>query len=171
MINITSQLHENDQTLGAMQDFLIRYIWVNHDLISLRVAIDKGLITLTQFKAKLSDLFDGHLTPNIINPIDLRQVLVEIESNLPRGFALPFSIKTHLFRYYQYLECHIQRVGGEFTIVMGVPLTDESSRFHLVQVQTFDIPFCNTSVVATYDLGSTYVAISPDFSQIMLNHV
>ena len=167
VLNLTKRLEARGFEIIRAQQLLEINTWVNHQFSLIRFTLDELALMLTQFNMRLSDLFAGKLTPNIMDPASLFKLLQDIQRQLPGGFALPFDIRQELYKYYQQLKCHVEKIEGNFTIVIGIPLSDETSKYHLMRIHTYEIPFENTSAVATYDLGTEYIIVSPDMSELM----
>ncbi len=167
VLNLTKRLEARGFEIIRAQQLLEINTWVNQQFSLIRFTLDELALMLTQFNMRLSDLFAGKLTPNILDPAALFKLLQDIQGQIPSGFALPFDIRHELYKYYQQLKCHVEKIEGNFTIVVGIPLSDETSKYHLMQIHTYEIPFDNTSAVATYDLGAEYIIVSPDLSEIM----
>ena len=167
LLNITQRLETREYEIIKAQKLLEINSMVNHRISTLKFALDELALMLTTFQTRLSDIFIGHLTPNVIDPATLYSTLRDIQGQLPNGFSMPFDLEQNLYKYYQQLSCYLERVDGNFTIIIGLPLSDETSRYSLLRVHTYEIPFENSSVVASYDISSEYIIVSPDYSEIM----
>ena len=73
--------------------------------IVLREIILKGSILYDHLQIQLNALSLSHLTPSVIQPFRLAQILRGIKDNLPPLLKLPFDIETKIRQYYQYTSC------------------------------------------------------------------
>ena len=60
---------------------------------------------LEHVRAQLDMLSMGHLSPSIITPERLREVLLEIQAKLPRHLGLPADPTKQLLKNYSALGC------------------------------------------------------------------
>ncbi len=160
------RLQQQQNALLAHQVFMTTYTQIANIVTEIRSHIVESRVVIDELAARLSDLFQGHLTPQVIPPDQLRQLLQEIETVLPPILSLPFDPENELFNYYQYLGCYVYPGDGDFTVLIDVPLADVTSQFNVFQILTYDVPYGNTSIVASYEIAHEYVAVSPDRSRI-----
>ena len=75
LLNITQKLEAREFEVLKAQQFLEVNVMINHRVSSIRFALDDLAVLLTNSKIRLADLFIGHLTPNVIDPIALYGIL------------------------------------------------------------------------------------------------
>lgn len=61
--------------------------------------------SLNHFFSKLNMLALGRLSPAVISPRDLKEVLLDIKSKLPPTVKLPNNPEIDIWVFYKYLEC------------------------------------------------------------------
>ncbi len=168
--SLMKTLHQQNLSLQKFRVFTARYFELTGAISGFSSAFLETRLMVDELTNRLSDLFQGHLTPQIITPTQLGQLLADIKEVLPSTLSLPFDPKTTLFNYYQYLTCQVYPGDEVFTVLIDIPLTDMTSKFNVFQVITYDIPYINTTIVATFDLPHQYIAVSPDLSKTVISN-
>lgn len=165
---MTEQLRLNKQ-MRDMQRFNDIYIRFDRTLSS----ISEIRNHLQQLRLRLNMLSLGHLSPTVISPANLRQLLSEIANQLPPNLKLPFDPNTDLWSYYRILPC-TTLVGDENLIIaLTVPLLDTNKRFEVFKIHNLPVPNLKTNqstLLARYkidekavvidDVRSTYTTLS-----------
>ncbi len=165
LLNLTQTLQVEIKGELHWRVFSVHYAQIASQTAALSAAVLEARSLLNELEVTLSDLFQGHLTPSIIPPSRLTEVLQGIAQTLPSTLALPFDIRD-LHKFYQFLESYMYPEENGFTVIIDVPLSDITSKLNIFKILTFDIPFKNTTIVASYDIPHKYVGVSPDMSKV-----
>lgn len=129
---------------------------------------------MQHIELQLNMLSLGHLSPSLISPKDLRELLTEIETKLPRVMSLPANPRKDLWLLYSTLTCTTVLHNDSIVVVLNIPLLDYERQFELYKVHNLDIPLLNhTDIVdykfmAKYQLESRYLAINKRRTQYAL---
>ena len=159
--NVTHQLHG----LAHFQRFTLHHIQLENYILSLTDMITNFKFDVTNLKLSLSNMFMRKLTPEIISPSDLTQVLLNIRNTLPNVVSLPFDVDSKLMSYYQTLTCEVTHHSKGFVFIINIPLLDVTSQFELYKVISIPMPFKSSNLSAKFDLSSQGLAISTDMSK------
>lgn len=169
---MTEQLRLNKQ-MRDMQRFNDIYIRFDRTVSSISEIVSVTRNHLQQLRLRLNMLSLGHLSPTVISPANLRQLLSEIANQLPSNLKLPFDSNTDLWSYYRILPC-TTLVGDENLIIaLTVPLLDTNKRFEVFKIHNLPVPNLKTNqstLLARYkidekavvidDVRSTYTTLS-----------
>ena len=114
--------------------------------------------------AQLDMLFLGHLSPSLVSPTHLRDILLKIQTELPHHLRLPSDPTRELWRYYSSLSCITLVEEKKILALVPVPLLDRDSTFEVFQVINLPIPYPNPKqelgVVAKYKLEAECIALN-----------
>lgn len=120
-------------------------------------------LTLTSLLVQLQSSVQGDLSPSLIHPVDLFNVLSTIKSKLPSGVELPYSLNREgLQLYYQYLKPMVIPAADSFYVIMAVPLIHKNTEYEINRAVQVPVAHSNTSFGARYALETEYFAISRD---------
>ena len=116
----------------------------------------------------LESALAGFLTPSLLTPELLRQAIVGIRNQLPKGLNLiknPREIPVQ--ELYQALETHLEPSHQGVAIAVYIPLQDESQYYSIYRIRDTGSrsPSVNNydfGLVAHYELRAKYLAISQD---------
>ena len=100
-------------------------------VVELRDNINKFRSYLENLKLTLDTLGLNKLTPSVMSPTKLQDVLLNIQHVLPRNLQLPVDPTKDLFHYYKYLTCESFVVVHISSTITMVPLLDASSKLNL----------------------------------------
>ncbi len=116
---------------------------------------------------QISDVLQHVITPTVIAPQELLDILFSIETTIPSSMSLPFNIPLDLMSYYKYLHCTslVHKTG--IIVVMSIPLLSEQSRFHLYNILNVPVPI-KENLTVVYDIGHKQLALSEDKTQYSL---
>ena len=93
---LSAQIFEADR-------FIQIYTQIDVMVTQIRQIIDNMYINLMNIREELSFLSLGHISPSIIPPSDLLDLLTGLRKQLPKGFKLPISSTRKLWEYYRFL--------------------------------------------------------------------
>lgn len=130
VFNVTGSLAVELRGLGG---FLQQYFQL---LLTSKVRQTSQLLTvlLEHVRAQLDMLSMGHLSPSIITPIRLREVLLGIQARLLHHLRLPVNPTKPLWKYYSALGCTTLLENKKLLVLVSVPLLNRDSTFEIYQV-------------------------------------
>ena len=109
---------------------------------------------LNLYFAELQAAKEGVLTPSLIDPQLLQDLLSSVRSELPDGFELP-HMKPNDFQFHFYNLITTQLVtlnNGDIALMLDVPLIKTSAKYSLFHVSLFNVPLV-TSINTTSRLN------------------
>ena len=115
-----------------------------------------------QIKEYLKIHITGKLTPSIIDPVHLRQELLQINKQLPARLSLPEDPHDNAWYYYRFLTMNLVIHGGKLILMIWVPPIDLDSVMNLYRI--YNLPLYNHNIGKSlqYVLEETNLAITKD---------
>jgi len=187
---LISSLHTVQSEIRAITnriDFQIQQVMSFHEIVNalhlttgeIRRLLASAEIYLEELTIKLNMLSLQQLTPALLTPSHLRDLLHEIEPKLPKSFALPLDPKSQLWQFYTSLHCSTIMSVNRLGIIIDIPLKPISESFRLVRATPLPVAYLNdTSKIkvsaniehftASIDVDAQYFLINTDFSQYAL---
>ena len=103
LVNITRLLRQDIQ---QVEYFLTQYLHLDLIAQELHQLIQKAATYLEHIiNLQLNMLSLGHLSPSVISPTNLLQLLLQIKTKLPSYLQLPEDPEKQLWHYYKFLTC------------------------------------------------------------------
>lgn len=131
----------------------------------------QSLTTLLEHVRAQLDMSLGHLSPSIVTPGHLREVLLGIQTELPHHLRLPVDPTKELWKY-NALGCVTLLENRKLLILMSIPLLDRESVFEIYQVINLPMPYPRgdqgSGMVARYKMETEYIALNPGRTKFML---
>ena len=122
--------------------------------------------------AQLDMLSLGHLSPSIVSPGHLRDILLKIQAAFPHSLWLPTDPNLRLWRYYNSLGYITLIEDTKLLALVPIPLLNRRSIFKIFQAINLPIPYPGTKqelgVTAKYKIEATYIALNPARTKFML---
>ena len=79
----------------------------------------------------------NHLSPSLITPKNLKQLLLTIKTKLPFSLKLPEDPDTNIWYFYRTLNCKTLVDNDKLLVVINVPLLDQNGEY-----EVFKYMFC-----------------------------
>lgn len=141
---MTEQLLLNKQ-MHDMQRLNDIYIRFDRTLSSISEIVSITRNHLQQLRLRLNMLLLGHLSPTVISPANLRNLLSEIANQLPPNLKLPNDPDTDLWSYYRILPCTTLVETENLIIALTVPLLDTNKHFEVFKIHNLPVPNLKTN--------------------------
>ena len=158
--------------LQVLDNFIQQYFQLLSITARVRQTGQSLMTLLEHVRAQLDSLSLGHLSPSIMTPNYLREILTKIQTELPPHLRLPVDPTEELWRYYSALGCVTLMEGDKLLILMSVPLLDRDSTFEIYQVINLPIPYPRADqevgAVARYRLETEYIALNLARNKFMM---
>lgn len=114
----------------------------------------------------------GYLSPSIITPIRLREVLLDIQTRLPHHLRLPVDPTKQLWQYYSTLGCVTLLENKKLLVLISIPLLDKDSTYEIYQVINLPMPYPKTNqkleAIARYKVEWDFLALNLARTKFML---
>lgn len=156
----------------ALSGFVQQYFQLISIVNKVRQSSQTLTILMEHVRAQLDMLSLGHLSPGIVTPGHLRELLLKIQAELPHHLRLPVSPDEDLWKYYNALGCVTLLENKKLLVLMSIPLLDRESIFEVYQVVNLPIPYPQATqgleAVATYRIETEYIAMNSARTKFML---
>ena len=126
---------------------------------------------------QLNALALGHLTPSIMAPYELKDLLLAIKTKLPQTLRLPGDPEKDLWPFYKFLRSTSTTVDNKLLIILSIPLLDAQDTYNIFKIQNLPALVTNRtnsiisngcSMVARYNLETTAIAVNTRRTQYIL---
>ena len=158
--------------LRRLRGFVKRFLQLSMAISRLQQTSQSLHLSLVHVRAQLDMLFLGHLSPSLVGPTHLQNILLKIQTELPHHLRLPSDPTRELWRYYSSLGCITLVEEKKILALVPVPLLDRDSTFEVFQVINLPIPYPDPKqelgVVAKYKLEAECIALNLARTQFML---
>ena len=104
MINVSETIAKEFQELSDFMQYF-RLIMITNRM---RQPGQFLMVLLEYVKAQLDVLLSGHLSSSVVSPSRLKELLLEIQTELPHYLRLPVDPTKELWKYYSILSCVTQ---------------------------------------------------------------
>ena len=147
------------------------YLQLDALVEEIKQSLQKALIYMEHLQLQLNMLSIGKLSPSIITPLKLHDLLLDIQTK--RALRLPGDPKTDLWHFYKLLTCNTVVVEDKMLVVVPVPSLDFNDDFEVYRVHNLPILFDSnngviTEVVASYWLEADAIAVNTQRTNFVL---
>jgi hypothetical protein len=134
------------------------YLRVNKAVEEVQVMTSEVRVQIEHLYIQLNALALGHLTPSIMAPGELRSLLLDIKTTLPRTLQLPGNLDSDLWSFYKFLKCTSTTHNNQLLIVLSVPLLDARETYMIYKIHNLPALIANVThtVVNTYAMVAQY---------------
>ena len=147
--------------LLPFRKFTIAYIKLDLCIKDVTSSIDATFDVIDEIEKKINALATGHLSLDVIHPIELSRIMTTIQDALPQTFALPKNPKTDIWYYFKNTKCSSFFQEERLVSVCSVPLIDKKDLFEIIKVIGVPLHFNKTHTIE-YELDLEHFAISVD---------
>ena len=141
------------------------------ELHSIYHIINSALESLTtmfiQMSSQINDLHMGTLPYDLAPPKTLRNILLEIQKQLPPTLMLPHPVALNLNRYYKILHAVLIPDIGKFHVLTSIPLAHTKDLYDVYKIINLPVPMSNVKAVK-YIPEYPYLATTQDKSSYAL---
>ena len=136
--------------------FMQIYTQLDIMIAQIRQLIDNAGRYLDNLRVELSFLSLGHISPNIISPKDLLELLNGLKNQIPNGFKLPMHPTRKLWEFYRFLTCSALLDQDRILVLLSVPLLDTDAYYELYSATSLPFAFESASDGSTHGLMASY---------------
>jgi len=170
IVNVTQRL---DNRIFQLETLLPMYLQLDSMVEEIKQSLQKALIYVEHLQLQLNMLSIGKLSPSIISPLKLRDLLVDIQTRISAPLRLPGDPKADLWHFYKTLTCTTIVEEDEILVVVPAPLLDSNDDFDVYRVHNLPIPFNSSDgvmsgSVASYRLEAGAIAVNTQRTNFVL---
>ena len=82
----------------------------------------------------------GKISPITIKPTQLKDILTDIQGQLPNNLELPLDVQDNILDYYRLLSCTVALENNKIYITLTLPLIDRDNMLEIYQIHSLEIP-------------------------------
>jgi len=163
--NVTEEVNAR---LLETNNFMVSYFHLDLLIQEVRDLMSRATLMFEHLDNQLTALSLGHLSPNLIPPYQLKELLLEIKNELPPLNTLPFDIEKGILEYYKYLPLSGIIENNKMVMVVKIPLNEQYEYYQMYSIINIPLTFANTTksqltsnmAVAKYDIPYAGIAIN-----------
>lgn len=148
----------NEQKLNRISQHLT--FQVNSIIRSITTTIQGSKLVIHQLSRDLEHAMRGELSTTLVNSVDLRELLADIEQQLPETLELKDYSHEKVMWYYRHLPVITVPDHDQIHIITSIPLIPSDSLFTLYKVVVLPLPVLNTNDNSQIQIEGTHFAIS-----------
>ena len=124
-----------------LETLLPMYFRLDALVEEIKQSLQKALIYVEHLQLQLNMLSIGKLSPSIITPLKLHDLLLDIQTK--RALRLPGDPKTDLWHSYKLLTCNTVVEEDKILVVVPVLTLDSNEDFEVCRVLSPDVILCD----------------------------
>ena len=124
--NVTQSM---SMELRRLRGFVKQFLQLSMAISILQQTSQSLHLSLAHVRAQLDMLFLGHLSPSLVGPTHLWNILLKIQTSPPQHLCLPSDPTKELWHYYSSLGCITLVKEKKILALVPVPLLDRDSTF------------------------------------------
>jgi hypothetical protein len=156
--NETNRLYKEIMRLDY---FVQTYLRIDASLEELRQMTHIGRVHVQKLWMQLNMLSLGHLSPGLISPKELKELLMGIKTKLPGTLQLPADPNKDIWSFYKLLTCSTTIDENKILAVVSVPLLDSSGKLEIFKAHILPSVMSKTSLDSKVDLVAQYALEAP----------
>ena len=170
--NSLNSVSEGLKELEFSKNFILAMLQVRNHLDMMRDGIENLKEDLTKIQEYMMSLTTHKVSPNLIPPTDLRNILNDISKKLITNpkLSLPIHENADIWSYYQFLKIDAFVHSNMLIVVLVLPLIDKELEFDLYRAHSLPLLHPELKKVFTYEIDSPYIAIRSDNNYFTLPH-
>ena len=167
LIQLNSSLNsvsEGIKELEFSKNFILAMLQVRNRLDMMRDGMNNLKEDLNKISEYMTSLTSHKVTPNLIPPTDLRDILQDVNNKLVANpkLTLPVHKEADIWSYYQFLKIDAFVHRDILIVVLILPLIDKDLEFDLFKAHNLPLLHPELKKVFTYDLDNSYIALRSD---------
>ena len=160
--------------ITSLETFIECYLKLDHVVREINDQISIVKDSIHELGEKINTLALGRLTPNVITPKSLQDILIEIQSKLDPKRGLPEDPVKNLWTFYEFLTAKTVISEKRILIFITVPILMYANEFEIYQVINLPLPLYNNDtkmnqngMTAHYDVETHALAINRERSKFI----
>ncbi len=158
------------RALEFSRNFIFAILQIRNRLALLRDGLDNLRVDLTKIQEYMTSLTSHRVTPNLIPPTNLREILEDVVKKLESNpkLTLPVSQDTSIWSYYQFLKIDAFVHKDILIVLLIIPLIDTDLQFDVYKAHSLPLLHPDLKKVFTYEIENPYLAIRADGNYLTL---
>ena len=167
LIQLNNSLNSVSKAVKELEfskNFILAMLQVRNRLAMMRDGMDNLKEDLSKISEYMTSLTTHKVTPNLIPPTDLGDILQDVNNKLVANpkLTLPVNKNADILSYYQFLKINAFVHRDMLIVVLILPLIDKDLEFDLFKAHSLPLLHPQLKKVFTYDLESPYIALRSD---------
>lgn len=171
LVNVTSVTKLLEGHINDIQTQLEIYTYLDREMSEAKELMNIVREHAQLLKLQLNMLSLGHLSPSVISPGQLTDLLTDIKGQLEQRFKLPFEPEQDIWNFYKTLTCTTLIDRDHLIVVLAIPLLDTTGTYEIFKTHNIPLPrknSNNTQLNAKFRLESTHIAVNQQHSKFTL---
>ena len=162
--NSLNSVSEGIKELEFSKNFILAMLQVRNRLDMMRDGIQNLKEDLSKVHDYMLSLTTHKVSPNLIPPTDLREILEDVKTKLIANpkLTLPVHENADIWSYYQFLKIDAFVHQDMIIIILILPLIDKDLEFDLFKANSLPLLHPELRKIFTYELDNPYIALCHD---------
>jgi len=156
------------RAVAFSRNFIYAILQIRNRFALFRDGLDNLRMDLVKIEEYMSSLTSHSVTPNLIPPTDLREILQDVVQKLESNPKLALPQVTNIWSYYQFLKIDAFVHQDVLIVLLVLPLIDRDLQFEVYKAHNLPLLHPELKKVFTYKLPSPYLAIRADGNYLTL---
>ena len=157
--------------LKRISVFAERALLQVYGLLSVQSKLDRAEIALVTSRGDVEHIYQvmsamatGRVSPTVISPVALREVLQNVVTRLAseRSLRLPVNPNYNIWAYYRSMRMQAVVRRSRLMMVLDVPLADAKLELDVFRIHNLPSLHVQLNISFTYQLEGKYLAVSKD---------
>ena len=164
LLEVNYTLSQTAHHLQETQRKLMTLVSVQHQVSVVRTGLSRIQLDLLHLSDYLSAISLRRVTPGILPPPDLRDLLLEIESDLASHpkLQLPEDPERNIWAFYPLLRLFPIVLSDHLVLMMDLPLVDRTAKLQVLRAHPYKILAPDIQKAFSYQLEAPYLALTED---------
>ena len=156
--NSMNSLSEGLKALEFSKNFILAMLQLRNRLATMHDGMDNLKDDLSQIYEYMTSLTTHKVTPNLIPPTDLRDILEDVKAKLIANpkLALPIDKNANIWACYQFLKIDSFVHRDMLIVILTLPLIDKDLQFDLFKAHSLPLLHSKLKKTFIYELESPY---------------
>lgn len=159
--NSMNSVSKGIKALEFSKNFILAMLQLRNRLATMHDGMENLKEDLAKIYEYMTSLMTHKVTPNLIPPTDLRDILQDVKAKLVANpkLALPIDRNANIWSYYQFLKINSFVHRDMLIVVLILPLIDKDLQFDLFKAHSLPLLHPKLKKTFTYELDSPYIAL------------
>ena len=172
--------NKSRQGIEEVQQFLNIYIRLQSINDNARTLMADIQHFMDDLLTKVNVLAIGQATPSIIRPIQLKQLLRDIQKQLPKHLKLHVDANSDIWEFYKDVPCMSTFEADQIFIIMNIPLINAADSYNIFRIYNMAVPNAlmynnkkkaskrNTHMTARFDLEARSIGVNKEETKYVI---